>query len=118
MDPVQIEPVQIERNAMGMTVVEKTWEIPAYNEKGPITITLRCPPVPAVLVTEPDRGVRSQAFLDQLCAVGAGNRDSAPNGGGRVMFRDVGGWLFDAAELLGGDHLRYAEWSPGTMSLS
>jgi hypothetical protein len=24
---------------MAMTVVEKTWEIPAHNEKGPVTIT-------------------------------------------------------------------------------
>ena len=28
---------------MDATVVEKVWQIPAHNEKGPVTITLRMP---------------------------------------------------------------------------
>jgi hypothetical protein len=45
MDPMKIDPVDIERKIMDMTVVEKTWEIPAHNDKGPVTITLRMPEV-------------------------------------------------------------------------
>ncbi len=44
-DPVKIDPVEIERKIMDATVVEKTWEIPAHNGKGPVTITLRMPEV-------------------------------------------------------------------------
>ncbi len=45
MEPVKIDRVEIERKIMDATVVEKTWEIPAHNEKGPVTITLRMPEV-------------------------------------------------------------------------
>ena len=45
MDPVKIDPVEIERKIMDATVVEKTWEVPAHNGKGPVTITLRMPEV-------------------------------------------------------------------------
>lgn len=45
MDPVNFDPVEIERKIMNATVVEKTWEIPAHNGKGPVTITLRMPEV-------------------------------------------------------------------------
>ncbi|MGQ0717110.1 MAG: hypothetical protein ACT4NP_07295 [Pseudonocardiales bacterium] len=45
MDPVKFDPVEIERKIMNATVVEKTWEIPAHNGKGPVTITLRMPEV-------------------------------------------------------------------------
>ncbi len=43
--PVKIDPVEIERKIMDMTVVEKTWEIPAHGGKGPVTVTLRMPEV-------------------------------------------------------------------------
>jgi hypothetical protein len=45
IDPVKIDLVEIERKIMDATVVEKTWEIPAYNGKGPVTIKLRMPEV-------------------------------------------------------------------------
>ncbi|HEU0089373.1 MAG TPA: hypothetical protein VFQ77_17315 [Pseudonocardiaceae bacterium] len=35
----------IERKIMDATVVEKVWEIPAHNGKGPVTIALRMPEV-------------------------------------------------------------------------
>jgi hypothetical protein len=45
MDPVKIDPVEIERKIMSEAVVEKTWEVPAHGGKGPVTITLRMPDV-------------------------------------------------------------------------
>jgi hypothetical protein len=45
MDPVMVDPAEIERKFMSEAVVEKTWEIPAHNGKGPVTITLRMPEV-------------------------------------------------------------------------
>ncbi|MGH3821479.1 MAG: hypothetical protein ACRDRA_01330 [Pseudonocardiaceae bacterium] len=30
---------------MSETVIEKTWEVPAHGDKGPVTITLRLPEV-------------------------------------------------------------------------
>ena len=45
MDLLKIDPVGIERKIMDATVVEKTWEIPAHNGKGPVMITLRMPEV-------------------------------------------------------------------------
>jgi hypothetical protein len=45
MDPMKIDLVEIERKIMDATVVEKTWEIPAHNGKGPVTIKLRMPEV-------------------------------------------------------------------------
>ncbi len=41
--------VDIERKIMNETVVEKTWEIPAHGDKGPVTIALR---VPEVTITD------------------------------------------------------------------
>ncbi|MGH3717560.1 MAG: hypothetical protein ACRDRI_01730 [Pseudonocardiaceae bacterium] len=37
--------VDIERKIMSETVVEKTWEIPAHGDKGPVTVALRMPDV-------------------------------------------------------------------------
>ncbi|MGH3830780.1 MAG: hypothetical protein ACRDRS_10085 [Pseudonocardiaceae bacterium] len=37
--------MDIERKIMSETVVEKTWEIPAHGDKGPVTIALRMPDV-------------------------------------------------------------------------
>ncbi|MGH3805215.1 MAG: hypothetical protein ACRDRU_00920 [Pseudonocardiaceae bacterium] len=37
--------MDIERKIMDRVVVEKTWEIPAHHDKGPVTITLRIPEV-------------------------------------------------------------------------
>jgi hypothetical protein len=37
--------IEIDRKIMSDTVVEKTWEIPAHADKGPVTITLRMPEV-------------------------------------------------------------------------
>ncbi|MGH3549982.1 MAG: hypothetical protein ACRDQU_18110 [Pseudonocardiaceae bacterium] len=37
--------VEIERKIMGAAVVEKTWEIPAHNGRGPVTVALRMPDV-------------------------------------------------------------------------
>ncbi len=34
-----------ERTIMDATVVEKTWQVPAHNGKGPVTIALRMPEV-------------------------------------------------------------------------
>ena len=34
-----------ERKIMSETVVEKTWQIPAHGDKGPVTIALRTPEV-------------------------------------------------------------------------
>jgi hypothetical protein len=45
IDPVEIDPVEIERRIMSAAVVEKTWEIPTHDGKGPVTITLRMPEV-------------------------------------------------------------------------
>jgi hypothetical protein len=45
IDPVKIDPVEIERKIMSQAVVEKTWEVPAHGDKGPVTITLRIPEV-------------------------------------------------------------------------
>ncbi|MGH3777694.1 MAG: hypothetical protein ACRDRR_18515 [Pseudonocardiaceae bacterium] len=45
MDPVKIDPVEIERKYMSEAVVEKTWEVPAHGGKGPVTVTLRMPDV-------------------------------------------------------------------------
>lgn len=45
MESVQIAAVEIERNIMSDTVVEKTWEVAAHGGKGPVTITLRMPEV-------------------------------------------------------------------------
>jgi hypothetical protein len=45
MDPVKIDPVEIERKIMSQDVVEKTWEVTAHGDKGPVTITLRIPEV-------------------------------------------------------------------------
>lgn len=45
MDPVKIDPVEIERKIMSQAVVEKTWEVPAHGGKGPVTVTLRMPDV-------------------------------------------------------------------------
>ncbi|MGH3973063.1 MAG: hypothetical protein ACRDS9_07035 [Pseudonocardiaceae bacterium] len=36
---------QTEHKIMNETLVEKTWEIPAHGDKGPVTITLRMPEV-------------------------------------------------------------------------
>ncbi|MBA2472108.1 MAG: hypothetical protein H0V41_07665 [Pseudonocardiales bacterium] len=35
--------VEIERKIMSEMVIEKTWEIPAYGGKGPVTVALRMP---------------------------------------------------------------------------
>ncbi|HEY6421960.1 MAG TPA: hypothetical protein VIY28_01665 [Pseudonocardiaceae bacterium] len=43
--PAEFNRVDIERKVMDMTVVEKTWEIPAHSGKGPVTVTLRLPDV-------------------------------------------------------------------------
>jgi hypothetical protein len=43
MDRTEINRVDIERRIMSETVVEKTWEIPAHNGKGPVTVALRMP---------------------------------------------------------------------------
>ncbi|MEO7194770.1 MAG: hypothetical protein ABIZ05_08105 [Pseudonocardiaceae bacterium] len=40
-----MELMDIERKIMSETVVEKTWEIPAHGDKGPVTIALRMPDV-------------------------------------------------------------------------
>ncbi|MGH2620975.1 MAG: hypothetical protein ACRDHG_10465 [Anaerolineales bacterium] len=45
IDPVKINRVEIERRIMSETVIEKTWEIPAHGDKGPVTVTLRMPEV-------------------------------------------------------------------------
>jgi hypothetical protein len=45
MGRTEIARVDIERKIMDMTVVEKTWEIPAHNGKGPVTVALRMPEV-------------------------------------------------------------------------
>jgi hypothetical protein len=45
IDPTKIDPVEIERKIMSQAVVEKTWEVPAHGDKGPVTITLRLPEV-------------------------------------------------------------------------
>lgn len=45
MDGTGINRVDTERRIMSETVVEKTWEIPAHNGKGPVTVTLRMPEV-------------------------------------------------------------------------
>ncbi|MBV9011759.1 MAG: hypothetical protein JO272_06850 [Pseudonocardiales bacterium] len=37
--------IEIDRKIMNDIVVEKTWEIPAHADKGPVTITLRMPEV-------------------------------------------------------------------------
>ncbi|MGH3779144.1 MAG: hypothetical protein ACRDRO_00570 [Pseudonocardiaceae bacterium] len=37
--------MEIERKIMDATVVEKTWEIPAHNGKGPVTVAPRMPDV-------------------------------------------------------------------------
>jgi len=37
--------VEIERQIMSETVVEKTWEIPAQGGKGPVIVALRMPEV-------------------------------------------------------------------------
>jgi hypothetical protein len=41
IDPATVDPVEIERRIMSQAVVEKTWEVPAHGDKGPVTITLR-----------------------------------------------------------------------------
>jgi hypothetical protein len=45
MDRTEINRVDIERKIMSDIVVEKTWEIPAHDGKGPVTVTLRMPEV-------------------------------------------------------------------------
>jgi hypothetical protein len=45
IDPVKFDPVETERRIMSQAVVEKTWEVPAHGDKGPVTITLRLPEV-------------------------------------------------------------------------
>ncbi len=45
IDPMKIDPVEIEHQIMNAAVVEKTWEIPAHGGKGPVTVTLRMPEV-------------------------------------------------------------------------
>ena len=40
---------EIDRKAMDEVVVEKTWQIPAHGEKGPLTVTVR---MPAVTITD------------------------------------------------------------------
>ena len=39
IDPAKTDPVEIERKLMSQAVVEKTWEVPAHGDKGPVTIT-------------------------------------------------------------------------------
>lgn len=40
---------EIDRKTMDEVVVEKTWQIPAHGEKGPLTVTVR---MPAVTITD------------------------------------------------------------------
>lgn len=40
---------EIDRKAMDEVVVEKTWQIPAHGEKGPLTVTVL---MPAVTITD------------------------------------------------------------------
>ncbi|MDQ3151210.1 MAG: hypothetical protein M3R63_05605 [Actinomycetota bacterium] len=44
-DCLRMDRAQLERKTMDETVVEKTWQIAAHGEKGPVTIKIRMPEV-------------------------------------------------------------------------
>jgi hypothetical protein len=45
MNPIKVDRTETDRKIMSETVVEKTWQVPAHNGKGPVTISLRMPEV-------------------------------------------------------------------------
>jgi hypothetical protein len=82
MDPVKIDLAEIERKIMDATVVEKTWEIPAHNGKGPVTIKLR---MPEVTITD-SQGRHIVISPEQAEIVSS-------------KIGDIAYWLEDAAEI-------------------
>lgn len=80
MNPVKIDPVEIERKIMSGAVVEKTWEIPAHGGKGPVTVTLR---MPDVMITDSE-GKHIVIAPEQVGLVSS-------------RMGDIGWWIHDCA---------------------